>query len=87
MDTRYDQNLLGADSDSAVARLVAEVYRAVRNTVHMNQVVTRVVAEMQSLTGEVDVLAAEVGALAAELGQEPCVDGVPAPRSAPDDES
>jgi hypothetical protein len=53
----------------------------------MNQVVTRVVADLHSLTGEVDVLAAEVGALLTELGQERFAEGVPAPRSAPDDGS
>lgn len=87
MDTRYDQDLLGAGSENELARLAAEVYRAVRQTVQVNHAVTRVVAEMQSLTGEVDVLAAEVGVLAAELGQEPCVEVVPVARSVPDGES
>jgi hypothetical protein len=87
VDTRYDHNPLGADNDSEIARLTAEVYRAVRQTVQVNQVVTRVLAEIQSLTGEVDVLAGEVGALAAERGQEPSGEVVPGARSAPDGES
>jgi hypothetical protein len=87
VDTRYDQNPLGADNESEIARLAAEVYRAVRQTVRVNQAVTQVVAEMQSLTGEVDVLAAEVGALAAERDQGRCAKVVPVARSAPDGES
>jgi len=87
VDTRDNQNPLRADSESEVARLATEVRGAVRQTMRINQVVTRVVAELRSLTGEVDALAGEVGALAAEHRQEPPVGIVPGARSAPDGES
>ena len=86
MDSRYNPHLSGTGSDRELARLAAEVGRAVRQTGRMNQAVTQVVAEVQSLTGEVDVLVVEVGALAAERDQESSGEIVPAARSALDDE-
>lgn len=69
MSTEYDHNLCRTSSENTVARLAAEVHRAVDQTLRVNHAVTRVIAEVQSLTGEVDGLAAEVGALAAERDQ------------------
>jgi hypothetical protein len=83
---QYHPHLSETGSDGELAALAAQVSRAVRQTGQMNQAVTRVAAELQSLTGEIDVLAGEVGALAAEGDQESAVGIVPGARSAPDDQ-
>jgi hypothetical protein len=79
MDVQYTLSLSGSAGEGEVARLVAEVRRAARQTGRVSQAVTRVAAEVQCLA---DV----VGALVAQCGEGFPLGSAPVPRSAPDGE-